>query len=45
MLAYSSVAHTGYALIAFATMQGVGADGALGAFSGDGLGAALFYLS
>jgi len=39
MLAFSSVAHTGYALVALASMSGVG-----GAFSSEGATAALFYL-
>lgn len=39
MLAFSSVAHTGYALVALATMQGTD-----GTFSSQGAGAALFYL-
>lgn len=39
MLAYSSVAHTGYALVALATLTSPG-----GRFSADGAGAALFYV-
>lgn len=39
MLAFSSVAHTGYALVALATMRGTD-----GTFSTVGAGAALFYL-
>jgi NADH-quinone oxidoreductase subunit N len=39
MLAFSSVAHTGYALVALATMSGVN-----GTFSSQGAAAALYYL-
>jgi NADH-quinone oxidoreductase subunit N len=40
MLALSSVAHTGYALVALATMQGSGGKG----FDSDGAAAVVFYL-